>query len=261
MAVRHRLRRQLRTLRCFLDPLSASALRPAASVAEIREVEAALQVCRGGTLIVKGQPHLLSNSHTGQAVSQSVWQRSLAQLCTTTALLPLQAPLPWELFELYRWADGQAPARGGSLQFIDAAGLLSLQEMRQAAQDRCGPLTLARAFERQLTTRGAPPGQGSGGSRGGGGGSSTEASAWDGAVPSGSSSSSCGSGCTGDRVMSAAAAEQAGGGPEVLLPFSSELRGRKRYCLDLSGRVWLSSGFNNLLVAPSLTALIRRVLT
>jgi hypothetical protein len=146
------------------------------------------------------------------------------------------------LFELYRWANGQAPARGGSLQFIDAASLLSLQEMRQAAQDRCGPLTLARAFERQLTTGGLLPGQGC----------SFKARAWEDPGPSGSSSSICGGGYTG---------KSAGEGPEVLLPFTSELRARKRYCLDLSGRVWLSSGFNNLLVAPSLTALIRRVLT
>ena len=135
------------------------------------------------------------------------------------------------------------------MQFIDAASLLSLQEMRQAAQDRCGPLTLARAFEQQLTTRGPAPGQYN----------PAEVSTWGGAGPGGS----CG-GCGGgmvQRVLSTAAAEQPGEGPEVLLPFTSELRGRKRYCLDLSGGVWLSSGFNNLLVAPSLTALIRRVLT
>lgn len=49
--------------------------------------------------------------------------------------------------------------------------------------------------------------------------------------------------------------------PEVLLPFTDELRGRKRYCMDLQGRVWLASGFNVLPSAPSLSALVARILT
>lgn len=46
MAVRHRLRRQLRSLASFLDPLSAAAILPAAPVEALREAEAALQVWR-----------------------------------------------------------------------------------------------------------------------------------------------------------------------------------------------------------------------
>ncbi len=46
MAVRHRVRRLLRTLSRFLDPLSAAAIRPAVPAAVLAEVEAALQVCR-----------------------------------------------------------------------------------------------------------------------------------------------------------------------------------------------------------------------
>lgn len=46
MTVRHRLRRLLRMLARFLDPLSAAAIRPPAPTAAIAEVEAALQVER-----------------------------------------------------------------------------------------------------------------------------------------------------------------------------------------------------------------------
>lgn len=44
MAVRHRLRRQLRALTRFLDPLSAAAIRPGAPLLALEEAEAALQV-------------------------------------------------------------------------------------------------------------------------------------------------------------------------------------------------------------------------
>lgn len=47
----------------------------------------------------------------------------------------------------------------------------------------------------------------------------------------------------------------------MLLPFTDELRGRKRFAMDLHGRIWLASGWHTLPVADSLHTLIRRVLT
>jgi hypothetical protein len=46
MAVRHRLRRQLRILTRYLDPSFAGNLRPAVALHHLREAEAALQVGR-----------------------------------------------------------------------------------------------------------------------------------------------------------------------------------------------------------------------
>ena len=140
-------------------------------------------------------------------------------------------PLPPALFELYRFADGQEPQRSGPVQFVDAARLLSLREMLQATQDRAGPLETRRAFERFCHE-----------AAGGGDGSSGD----------GASGSGCG--CGGSESVG-------GEPPAVLLPFTGELRGRKRYCLDVAGRVWLASGFNVLPVEPTLPELLRRVLT
>jgi hypothetical protein len=52
-----------------------------------------------------------------------------------------------------------------------------------------------------------------------------------------------------------------GSPPQVLLPITEEFRGRKRIGVDWQGRVWLCSGFNTLLLAPSLSAYIPQILT
>ncbi|KAL4444161.1 hypothetical protein ABPG75_011898 [Micractinium tetrahymenae] len=222
MAVRHRLRRLLRTLSRFLDPLSAAAIRPAAPAAELAEVEAALQ-----------------------------------------------APLPWELFELYRHCDGQDRERG-AIQFLHEARLLSLREMLAAAQERQGPATLARAFAALVTHAPAQPGPSAGvagGSHGAGtgrGGCGMTASSSCAAGSSDHAPLAAGSG-THDWAGSSTAATEAlpepPAEPDVLLPFSDELRGRRRYCMDLQGRVWLASGWHAHPCAPSLAALLRRILT
>ena len=156
---------------------------------------------------------------------------------------PPQAPLPPALFELYRWCDGQDSERPG-VQFLDAARLLRLDEMRQAVQDRHGPLDTARAFAALALGDSHGPG--------------TASAAGD-AGPS----CSAGAGSSSSRGGGAASCTAAllADPPAVLLPFSDELRGRRRYCLDLSGAVWLASGWNVLRAADSLPALLRRVLT
>ena len=143
-------------------------------------------------------------------------------------------PLPWQLFELYRFCDGQSPERG-SIQFLDAARLLSLREMLHATQDRHGPLETARAFAAL-----AQP--------------STDGGAAGSSCPGPSSS---GRGSMRQPLPGDACAEE----PAVLLPFTDEVRGRKRFAMDLHGRIWLASGWHTLPVADSLHTLLRRVLT
>ena len=145
-------------------------------------------------------------------------------------------PLPWQLYELYRFCDGQNAERGG-VQCLDAARLLSLREMLQATQDRHGPLETARAF--------AALGSGEGGA----------------SSASSSSSEACSGACSGSSGSSGGGQQPPHDAPAVLLPFSEELRGRKRFAMDPRGRVWLASGWHTLPVADSLHTLIRRVLT
>lgn len=95
----------------------------------------------------------------------------------------MKSCLPWGLFELWRWGDGQDIDRG--VQFINGARLLSSAESLEIGH--------------WLDTR-------------------------------------------------------------HLIPFTDELRGRKRYCMDLKGQVWLSSGFNTLHVADSLCDLLHKTL-
>lgn len=155
----------------------------------------------------------------------------------------MQMPLPPQLYELYRFCDGQDPERG--VQFLDAARLLSLREMLQATQDRHGPLETARAFAAL----------GECGSSGGGTGASEGCA--------GSSSSAQQPSCSGvqQQQQHQSSHDAPADAPAVLLPFTDELRGRKRFALDLQGRVWLASGWHTLPVADSLHTLIRRVLT
>lgn len=130
------------------------------------------------------------------------------------------------------------------MQGLDAARLLSLDEMRQAVQDRHGPRETARAFAALTVPR-----------SGGGGAGPGEPG------PSGSGGIS-GSGGSDPSAGGASTSSAGGLAPEVLLlPFSGELRGRRRYCLDLQGTVWLASGWNTHRAADSLSALLRRVLT
>ena len=173
-------------------------------------------------------------------------------------------PLPLQLFELYRFCDGQSPERGG-IQFLDAARLLSLREMLHATQDRHGPLETARAFAAlaQPSTDGGAAGSSSSSSRtGSGAGASSSCSSSRTGSGAGASSScpgpsSSGSGSMRQPLPGDACAEE----PAVLLPFTDELRGRKRFAMDLHGRIWLASGWHTLPVADSLHTLIRRVLT
>ena len=167
---------------------------------------------------------------------------------------PMQAPLPWELFELYRWCDGQAPERGG-VQFFDAARLLGLRELRLAVQERHGPLHKTAEFAALAALPAG--GSGEGGSRMAG---STAAGGL-GSPGWGQAEEPAGPGSSGGAGASGRGAPPGEPPPAVLLPVSEEVRGRRRYCLDFSGRVWLASGFNTLPAAPSLSALIRRILT
>lgn len=134
----------------------------------------------------------------------------------------------------------------GGIQFLHEARLLSLREMLAAAQERQGPAALGKAFAALAAAHRAP--------RGGAG-----------------SASSSGEGCSrlggtahgwaGGMAAAAAAVPETPAEPDVLLPFSAELRGRRRYCMDLQGRVWLASGWHAHACAPSLAALLRRILT
>ncbi|KAI3433482.1 hypothetical protein D9Q98_003294 [Chlorella vulgaris] len=158
----------------------------------------------------------------------------------------LQAPLPWELFELYRWCDGQAAERGG-VHFLHAARLLSLRELLAAVQERHGPLQTKAAFAQLVRQQSSAHGGSSSAALQPG--SSRQAGGWAG------EDDAPGCSCSPHAPQGAAAV------PQVLLPFTEELRGRKWYCLDTSGRVWLTSGFNTLPVADNLSACILRVLT
>lgn len=48
--------------------------------------------------------------------------------------------------------------------------------------------------------------------------------------------------------------------PEVLIPFTTQLRGNAQYRMDFSGRIWLISGFNQMHVSDSLSEFLHRVL-
>lgn len=89
MALRHRLRRQLRQVATFLDPSSAAALRPAAPLEALREVEAALQV---GAALMRGDVSV-HECHTELVVvpagcCASIW------LCCRTPNSCLLCPIP-----------------------------------------------------------------------------------------------------------------------------------------------------------------------
>lgn len=155
----------------------------------------------------------------------------------------LQMPLPPALFELFRSADGQEPGRGAPVHFFDASRLLSAREMLAAAQGR---LATARAFQ-QLCRRAQAAAAAAGAASG-----RVSEQAEDG-PPSCSSAAASGSGSGGGGEPVEA--------PQALLPLSEEMRGRRRYCMDVEGRVWLVSGWNARLVADSLPALIASVLT
>lgn len=134
--------------------------------------------------------------------------------------------------------------------------------MLQATQDRHGPLETPRAFAGLLKAS-------SGGGHGGGASSSSRGST------SGSSwpDTSCSSNLAGNAGPHDGSSSSSSGGrgsmqqpvpdeePAVLLPFTDELRGCRRFAMDLQGRVWLASGWHPRLAADSLHTLIRRVLT
>lgn len=285
MTVRHRLRRLLRMLARFLDPLSAAAIRPPAPTASIAEVEAALQVeravkfgqgehavcvqrrcccCCLVPVALSGQSQSCNGLPGGGTLPTPPRCR---QPCTALAApVTMQAPLPWELFELYRLCDGQDRERGG-VQFLHEARLLSLPEALAAAQERQGPAALAKAFAalHGAGLRTADDSSGAeacrrprceGGSAGGAAGLPC-ASAGTVTAAGGSTAHAW----AGREAAASAAVAEAAGEPDVLLPFSDKLRGRRRYCMDLRGRVWLSGGWHAHACAPSLADLLRRILT
>lgn len=135
--------------------------------------------------------------------------------------------LPWELFELLRWADGQERvAAGRAAQALNGARLLGLSEVVTEAEGLAA----------------APP-------AGGGG------------VGAGSEQQPLVAGLAGVRLEEGWGA---GAGPQLrgpLLPFTDVSRGGRQYAVDLRGRVWLRSGFNTLPAADSLAAFVRRCLT
>lgn len=190
---------------------------------------------------------MAASSAAGASVMLDARQLSMFVCLPTThtpASTPLpQMPLPWQLFELYRFCDGQSPERGG-IQFLDAARLLSLREMLQATQDRHGPLDSARAFAALASCSTDSDAAGGGSNRNG--------------AASNSSHEASSSGSSDVQHPLAGPPDEA---PAVLLPFTDELRGRKRFAMDLHGRIWLASGWHTLPVADSLHTLIRRVLT
>ncbi len=130
--------------------------------------------------------------------------------------------------------------------------------MLAAAQEKQGPATVGKAFAALATAQGGDsrPASSSGAScsrpaRGGGGAvGAADAARGSTAHPG-----------AGGLVAAAAAVSEDPAEPDVLLPFSDELRGGRRYCLDLQGRVWLAGGWLAHAVAPSLAALLRRTLT
>lgn len=133
------------------------------------------------------------------------------------------------------------------MHFLHAARLLSLRELLAAVQERHGPLQTKAAFAQLVRQQSSAHGGSSSAALQPG--SSRQAGGWAG------EDDAPGCSCSPHAPQGAAAV------PQVLLPFTEELRGRKRYCLDTSGRVWLTSGFNTLPVADNLSACILRVLT
>lgn len=246
MASRCHVRAWLRKLAMFLDPTSAAALRrPGASVPELATAEAALR------------------------------QR-----------------LPWELYEMYRCADGQRPDAGFGVQAIYGARLLSLAELVAGAQ-------AWRQAQRPEVAQREPAPAATGASAGvssssDGRGTDLETAGSMGRAsvpPSRSSEEGADLGAVNSMDKSAEPPSRFGYGggadsmappwvplpcqpdscpgvdstgipaEQLLLPFTGELRGCKQYAMDPGGRVWLVSGFNRLLAADSLSALLRRSLT
>ena len=116
-----------------------------------------------------------------------------------------------------------------------------------AAQERHGPLRLARAFAALAVQR-------SNGSQaaGSGGGDSSSVPPPDDQP----SSSSCALPLD-DRPKSEDTEQESA----VLLPLSEEMRGRRRFCADLRGLIWLASGFHTRCAADSLAVLLQSILT
>lgn len=187
--------------------------------------------------------------------------------------MTMQAPLPWELFELYRLCDGQDRERGG-VQFLHEARLLSLPEALAAAQERQGPAALAKAFAALHGAGSRTADDSSAAAAAGCGAEACRRPRCEGGSAGGAAGLPCASGgrvtaaggstahaWAGREAAASAAVADASAEPDVLLPFSDELRGRRRYCLDLRGRVWLASGWHAHACAPSLADLLRRILT
>ncbi|GAB4817692.1 hypothetical protein N2152v2_004738 [Parachlorella kessleri] len=156
----------------------------------------------------------------------------------------LQLRLPWALFELYCWADGQEPRSG--VQFAQGARLLTLLEMQHEVQGELGPAQLGKAFSGWLAAQT--------------GGTGDNANSFTGADPGlagrASDAGSSSERASGSEGSSASRRQHAG----VLLPFTDKLRGGKQFCMDLDGCVWLKGGMYTSWLADSLMAFVKSAL-
>ena len=168
----------------------------------------------------------------------------------------LQMRLPWALFELFCWADGQEPRSG--VQFVQGARLLSLLEMQHEVQGELGPAKLGKAFWDWLAAQtdrgGDAAGQNQHATKSSTGAESAAVGRTsDASSSNGSSSSEAGGGSEG----SSRSRRQP---PEVLLPFTDKLRGGRQFCMDLDGCIWLKGGLYTTWLADSLVAFVKSAL-
>lgn len=132
----------------------------------------------------------------------------------------LGVPLPWELFELFRWVNGQNEG-AGRVDFLNGGRLPSLKECLSRHKLECPQESTRQAAFQEAAEH------------------STALLA---------------------HAVVHDDNETLRETPAVLFPFTTEIRGRRQYCLAMNGSVWLKSGFNCLHVADSLTDLLHRTL-
>lgn len=206
------------------------------------------------------------------------WKKDIQQ-----AEAALQLQLPWELFELFSWANGQEVRP--DVQFADGARLLTLGEMLRQVQSEHGPATLRKAFktwmhhrQRLWDSRSVTNNLGFQGS---------EHSVLEQNMRSqegqmllckdqnlmridvDASSSSSGLMFLRYHRQSAQSIKLGVAGTDqqpfdaasgILLPFTDIMRGGKQFCVDLDGHVWLRSGFNQVYKAGSLAKFLQGIL-
>jgi hypothetical protein len=148
----------------------------------------------------------------------------------------LQLHLPWELFELARWADGQEALSRGGANFLNDTRLLPIAEAGRAAHGVGAAGKAARAAEWAAARAAATARLGPGGAA-----------------------------AAAAEAAAEARAALAGGRrrPEspVLFPFTGQVWGTRAYAVDLAGRVWLQvGGGEHRFAAGSIAQLLERAL-